>query len=322
MSKFQILLTIFEYLSVEDIKNASLTCKSWFSAAMHSSVMDRRVLCIKRKKVYNYIKNKYFRGGVVKPILSNNSLKIELDCRCNKLNFEFQKNQTLKYIFNYLNQFENINSLDIKLTNDLVYKNLKCLIDSSTMTDKSYIQLKAIKILRLTMDGPEMICYLSFFLDSMPELQHIHIKMDKQLCSCCTKKLEDYLVEGKQRIKTLILDARIFESQKLISAVQGMNLTTMALLNNNVSSHVSFSEPRKLRHLRFPRHYVSDNIDLICETYSNVETLTVRGVSDLKGIKNLTKLKVNCGLSMIQALKSLVYSSHLILFLTVYFLRI
>lgn len=301
-SKFQIVITIFEYLSIKDIKNASVTCKKWLSAAMHASVMDRRVLCLNLKIEDD--KLNFIQKIKDKPILSYNSFKIEVNChgwlRDNQV-YDYLRKLSLESVFHFLNQFENIYSLDLSFNDvyDDAARYEHCLYDSSFL---NFTQLKSVKVLRLVIDGFLLFCYGSFFLELMPALEHIDIQIGSELkhdsCSCCEKKLQDYLIKGKNRIRTLILDTFLFEPGNLLSTVQGMNLTTTKFLQNLVPSHINLTDSKKLRHLslldKVGDTVNTDCMDLICQTYSNLETLSVISVyGGIKGLRQLKKLKVS-----------------------------
>lgn len=252
--------------------------------------MDRRVLVLRNTNYLNEDECEEYQLNLVKPILSYNSVKIiyednsESDC----VNFILLRN-----IFECLNQFENLISLTICIYSEDEYQ--KCLYKSESLSDhQSIVQLKSLKQFKIELyDGDNRTsCYLPYFLDMMPELVHLDIRLKLRWvkynpCICTRQKLFDYLNKGKKRIKTLILYADE-ETNQLISSIEGMNLETL-----DCPSFVAFSkftDPNKLLHISLIKDIQS--LDSVCNYFPNIETISVEEMTNMEGIENLTKLKV------------------------------
>lgn len=289
----QIIITIFEYLPIVDIKSASVTCKKWLNAAMHSSVMDRRVLVLTNLDYLNDDDSEEYKRNLIKPILSYNSVKIDygLHSDYNCVNFNLLRN-----IFECLNQFENLSSLTISFyTED---EHGKCLYSANNFRDEPSVQLKSLKIFRIELyDGDNSTsCYLTYFLDIMPELVHldIHLKLfwiKAEPCSCTRQRLYDYINEGKNRIRTLFLHADD-ETNELIATIEGMNLQTMDM--PEATSFSKFTDPNKLLHISMYEdvHTVGDRCYSVCDFFPNIETISVEQMMNMRGIQKLQRLKV------------------------------
>lgn len=254
--------------------------------------MDRRLLNI-QDKCHSLFNNRVNKTSSFKPVLSYNSVKI---CYFSDRSAGFKINYEilLKNIFGFLNQLENLNSLDIFLNFFAMSKNNRhCHYEKCYFRNQSFTQLKSMKVLKIVLGGRELSCLLSLFLDLMPELVHIEINLrthweGEQLCLACSReKLFNYLNEGKNRIKTFILHADP-ETMKRIPTIEGMNLETMSL-PSSFEHHLNFTDPNKILHL----HPFNDkDLDLICKTFPNLQTISVRCPKDTKGIKGLKNLKV------------------------------
>lgn len=258
---------------------------------MHSSVMDRRVLVLRNTNYLNEDECEDYQLNLVKPILSYNSIKIiyEDDSESDCVNLILLRN-----IFEFLNQFKNLISLTICFYTESAYK--KCLYKSENLSDmQSFVQLNSVKIFKIDLyDGDDRTsCYLPYFLDVMPELVHLDIRLKlhwvKNInpCICSSQKLFDYLHNGKKRIKSLILLAED-ETNQLISSIEGMNLETL-----DCPSFVAFSkftDPNKLLHISLIKDFYS--LDSVCNYFPNIETISVDEMTNMEGIEKLRKLKV------------------------------
>lgn len=221
---------------------------------MHSSVMDRRHFILRPNKL-------------CKPILSYNSVKI----------IEGVHLILLRNIFICLNQFENLISLTICSTIKYdVY--VKCFYETENASEQSSVQLKLLKILKIK----GMSSYLPYFLDVMPELVHLDIRLNVNKDNP-RQKIYDYINQGKKRIKTLILYADD-ETNNLISSIEGMNLETFEIQNFRGSSN--FTDSNKLLHIKLAKYTNS-----FCDYFPNIETLSSNDMTNMRGIEKFTKLK-------------------------------
>lgn len=268
-----------------------------------TTIMDRRVLALQNSECLNENSDNdeiFIKHGFIKPILPYSSIKIDFT-----LDFSKKKNSSVNCdkeilidIFEFLNQFEHLNSLEIQITleeEDQYETDPKCYL-----YDQSLIKLNLMKVLKITLNSNEIFWYLPFFLNSMPQLVHIYIQMnslyEEPSCVCINQNIFDYLTEGKERIKTLILDVDDQETESLIATIEGMNLETLAM--SELCLCVNFTDPSKLLHLSLR----NGDSNLIYKYYPNLETLSLQGCNYTNGIQKFKKLKV-CRVFIIYGLK-------------------
>lgn len=267
-------------------------------------MLNKSVLVIENNFIYNNIECK---ANTLKPLTSYNSVKIKYSdvflyyflndkqyCLKNNIAEGLNKN-SLRNIFEFLNEFDNLSSLEIYFDTNKRPTPLACWYETTHLREQRFKKLHSLKILKIRLSGVEVFCYLQLFLDLMPELVHIDLTLTssgEQICFDETRiKLFKYLNEGKNRIKTLKLSVDS-ETETLISTIEGMNLETMSF-----GQFVNFTDPNKLLHLAMPIDHHS-NLDVVCDLYPNLETISVKlcynqGIlAGLRGLKKLRNLKV------------------------------
>lgn len=256
----------------------------------------------------NFIQFIECKANILKPLTSYNSVKIKytdvfLYYMLNDIH-GFKNNiigeginniNSLRNIFEFLNELENLNSLEINFDTNKRPTPLCCWYETTNLRNQSFRKIHSLKILKISLSGVEVFCYLQFFLDLMPELVHIDLTLTtsgNQICFDETRiQLLKYLNIGKSRIKTLNMNVDS-QTEILISTIEGMNLETMSF-----GQFLNFTDPNKLLHLAMPMDHHS-NIDVVCDLFPNLETISVKlcysqgTIAGLKGLKKLRNLKV------------------------------
>lgn len=237
---FQILITIFEYLPFKDIQNASMACKHWFNASRHSALMNKKVFVL---KINDYLN---LEGSVVEhkinlitPIVtqsSNDFKHMQLVYFMTTNIFFCHQEKSIRHFNQFhreiLANFENLNSLDfsVQISTEEMKTDGKFWCQQTNCQNQSLNQLNSLKIFKISLDSPDMYRYMKFFLDVMPELEHIDIRwkfyrndeLEEIHLLLARNILFNYLNEEKNRIKTVCLDVD-GETEKLISTIEGSN---------------------------------------------------------------------------------------------------
>lgn len=308
---FQIILNIYKYLPLQDILKASATCKQWHLSSLHCSVSKKRHLIIK-EDLLGESRTKYLKlldsiicysklGIIDSPSCTNNiDFWSKLGNSIEYLDFDFC--EFLQKTYDILKHLPNLKSLHLNFREVIV-------MESRPNIPEPQLELTKLKTFVFHMDKYSSTHSLKYLLLMMPELDHINLKLDQKLNKKVRDYLFNYLNEGKNRIKNLIMYADK-TTWKSVWTIKGMKLNTLSIniidehkavssypLENAIYNCIdkTFTDNYKLLHLKVPdeHHQIIIDMAFFANTFPNLQTFNFQnnGTENITELKNFTKLK-------------------------------
>lgn len=319
ISLLQIILNVYKYLPLQDILNASVTCRQWYSTSLHSFLIKKRHLVVKGDLMGDS-KTEYLE--FLDSIIRYRKLEIFDSPSCtNNMDFWNKLANSLEYLemdynddflkfVQVLKHLSNLKSFHLYFR-DVTFK--------ETETNVPELEFTKLKTFVFHMDKYSSTITLKCLLSMMPELDRIHLKLERTLKRKSREYLYNYLNEGKNRIKHLIMYADR-DTWVRIWTLRGMKFQTLSInivvdpmsiyldspediIQNYIGE--TFTDNHDLLHLKVPCDYVRRiDVEFFATTFPNLQTFNFQGngTENITELKKLTKLKV-CKLYLLQILK-------------------
>lgn len=297
ISTLQIILNVYKYLPLQDILNASATCRQWYSPSLHSFLIKKRHLIVKGDLMGDS-KTEYLE--FLDSVISYSKLGISDSPSCtNNMDFWNKLANSLEYLeMDYNDNFVKLVEVLKHLVN---LKSLHLYFRDVTLKETEInvpeLEFKKLKTFVFHMDKYSSTITLKCLLSMMPELDRIHLKLERTLKQKSREYLYDYLNEGKNRIKHLIIYAdrrtwmKIWNLRRMKFQTLSINIvddsSTILVFPEGIEE--TFTDKHELLHLKVPRDMIVN-----ANTFPNLQTFNfhINDNENITGLKHLTKLKV------------------------------